>query len=262
MLKIDNLRTVLNKPFEVSIVELEQVDSTSSYLSGLVQNGAREGTVVWSKEQSAGRGQRGNQWVAEPGKNLTFSILLRPSFLPAAGQFMLSKVISLALLNVVRGLIAGEESRSVKIKWPNDIYIGRSKVAGILIENSIQIASIQHSIIGIGLNLNQQTFPAEAGNAASIIHFTEQPLDIRAVLIKLLVEIEKQYSRLQFGNSELIDKEYLDNLFGLNLRLTFIATGLNLEGEITGITESGNICIRSADGAQMNFGFKEVEFVF
>lgn len=144
---------------------LESCSSTNTILAA--RHDAPHGTVVATHTQTAGRGQRGNSWEAEPGKNLTFSMLLRPTCLPAAHQFELSMVVSLAIADAIdENLPNGVKTT---IKWPNDIYIGEEKVCGILIENRLAGMNVEQAIAGIGINVNQQKFLSEAPNPTSII---------------------------------------------------------------------------------------------
>ncbi|HZX59878.1 MAG TPA: biotin--[acetyl-CoA-carboxylase] ligase, partial [Mucilaginibacter sp.] len=116
-----------------------------------------DGTVIMADDQHAGRGQQNNRWHSEPGKNLTFSLLLRPSFLSVTRQFDLTRAVSMGIIEALRPFL-GEK---LKIKWPNDIYYEDRKMGGILIENTLQSNQIKNSVIGIGLNINQEAFPAE-----------------------------------------------------------------------------------------------------
>src|ERR1035437_6675835 len=147
-------------------IEIEKTDSTNSYLSKLLgEKTLFEGTVVITNRQEMGRGQRGTTWESEPNKNLTLSILLHPTFLRPDEQFQLNKAISLGVAGFVVGVL--QVDVDVKIKWPNDIYIRNKKVAGILIENSVSGNNLQHSIIGIGINVNQEKFSAKLPNPTS-----------------------------------------------------------------------------------------------
>ena len=135
-----------------SLVFMPECHSTNDEASRLIQNSnVLEGTVVITGNQTAGRGQRGNAWFSEPGKNLTFSILIKPSFLSVKNQFYLNIAFSLGLFDYLKEVLKTE----VKIKWPNDILVNGKKICGILIENHLQAQHIQHSIVGIGLNVNQ-----------------------------------------------------------------------------------------------------------
>jgi len=140
-----------------NFVTLKEVDSTNNFLKDLVSNSKplMEGTVIMAENQFAGRGQQQNGWFTEAGKNLTFSLLLKPHFLDIADQFDMVRVISLGVFDALEPLVG----KKLKIKWPNDIYYGDHKLGGILIENLIQAGQIRNSIIGIGINVNQERFP-------------------------------------------------------------------------------------------------------
>ncbi len=139
---------------------------------------APHGLLIAAREQTAGRGQRGNTWESEPGANLTFSMLLRAP-LPARRQFELSMLVSLAVVRFVDELIAPLKA---EIKWPNDIYVGDRKICGILIEHSLAGAMLDRSIAGIGINLNQERFLSDAPNPVSVVQLTGRKVDIYAAL--------------------------------------------------------------------------------
>ncbi len=162
--------------------------STSAVLAGMED--AATGTVTATHCQTAGRGQRGNSWEAEPGKNLTFSMLLRPRNIPAARQFELSMLVALETADTVRELLSVvPEPPSVAVKWPNDIYAGDRKIAGLLIENTLSGSAIERSIVGIGLNVNQKVFLSDAPNPVSAIHFTHSEIRLEPLLQQLCSRI-------------------------------------------------------------------------
>jgi BirA family biotin operon repressor/biotin-[acetyl-CoA-carboxylase] ligase len=144
---------------------LKEVDSTNNFLKELLSNSTPlvEGTVIMAENQYAGRGQQHKSWHTEPGKNLTFSILLMPVFLPVEDQFDLTRVVSLGVFDALWPITGNK----LKIKWPNDLYYGDNKLGGILIENIIQSGKIKASVIGIGLNINQESFPPYLPNPKS-----------------------------------------------------------------------------------------------
>lgn len=148
----------------MEFIELDTVTSTSSHLAAM-SAATPHGTVVMAREQTAGRGQRGNSWEAEPGANITLSLLLRPAGLHPSRQFIISQAVSLAIVGMLDALVAGHR---VSIKWPNDIYVDDRKICGILIENSITGSGINHCIVGIGLNVNQTRFLSDAPNPVSL----------------------------------------------------------------------------------------------
>ncbi|MDO8928149.1 MAG: biotin--[acetyl-CoA-carboxylase] ligase, partial [Bacteroidota bacterium] len=188
-----------------TIIRIPSADSTNNYANGQLQaNTLPEGTVFLAYEQTAGRGQLKNFWESEPGKNLTFSIVVFPDFLDIRRQFMLSKVVTLGIYTAL-----GKYVDKLRIKWPNDIYAGDQKLGGILIENSIMYSSIKSSVIGIGINVNQTDFKSNAPNPVSLKNLTNQQFDGEVVLSEILSGIDRYYSLLRDGAEEQIDREFI-----------------------------------------------------
>ncbi len=238
-----------------SLVSLPTCHSTNDYASSLLSEGnPLEGTLIITPEQTAGKGQRGNTWEAEAGKNLTFSLIFKPSFLKVTHQFHLNIISSLA----VRATVSYFLQTEVKVKWPNDIYLNNKKIAGILIQNSIKKDSIGFSIIGIGLNVNQETFSDK--KAISLKNFSSQEFNINAILNNLLENLEAYYMKLRSGQLKELSEEYKSNLFRLEEECSYEAEGISFQGKITGIDESGRLIILSGNERRV-FSFKEVEFL-
>ena len=211
------------------------------------------GTVIMADHQTAGRGQYGNKWLAPAKKNLTVSFFLKTDFVLATNQFNLNKAISLAVYDCLTHFF----TEDCKIKWPNDIYVGNKKIAGILIENRLQGKYLRDSIIGIGLNVNQTEF-YDVNHAISMCLITKQELDLQKVLEILCVALEKRYLELQSGKN--LDKEYLQNLFRFNIPSLFRCNEDVFEGRITDIDNMGRLVIESGN-INRNFNIKEVSFV-
>ncbi|RZK35560.1 MAG: biotin--[acetyl-CoA-carboxylase] ligase, partial [Hymenobacter sp.] len=140
------------------------------------ENRASEGCTVMTGHQTAGRGQRGNQWLAAANENLTLSVVWHPTFLAATEQFLLSQVVALAALDWARRWLGASGETSLRVKWPNDLYAGDQKLGGILIENTLSGLKIQYSIVGIGLNVNQQAFAVPTATSLSLL--TGRPYDL------------------------------------------------------------------------------------
>ncbi|MCO6499770.1 MAG: biotin--[acetyl-CoA-carboxylase] ligase [Vicingus serpentipes] len=237
-------------------INLEKVDSTNTYLKQLLADSKDliEGLVVITQQQELGRGQRGNYWQSEPNKNITFSLLIRPK-ISVSDQFMISKTIS---LGVVDFLIA-EGIKNVTIKWPNDIYIENTKIAGILIENVLKGSSIDAVIVGVGLNVNQLWF-ANLPNATSLRLINGVEFDLEETLNKLLFFIEKRYLILKKLNFFSLDKDYIKHLFRINeLHNYEISNGI-VQGEIVGVSQSGKLQI-NINGVVQEFDLKEVKMI-
>ncbi len=209
-----------------------------------------EGDLIWAHSQSAGRGQRGNKWVTDE-QNLTFSIILEPTGLAAADQFLIAQVTALAL---VKTLVSyGIEAR---IKWTNDIYIGDKKVAGVLIENSLSNGVVSRSIIGIGLNVNQLEFDSSLPNPTSMSLHTNQRYDREQVLRRV-------HSYLfEIINSADIAKEYNSLLYRLDERHTYrLADGTLINATLIGVAPRGELQLRHDSGEVVGYLFKEITFV-
>jgi BirA family biotin operon repressor/biotin-[acetyl-CoA-carboxylase] ligase len=235
----------------------EQVASTNSYAMELLSNTkpVAGGTVIMAVSQSAGRGQQGNSWEAEPGKNLTLSLVLYPDFLEAGKQFYLSKIISLAVAEVVRSYVQGE----VRVKWPNDIYYGRRKLGGVLIENILMGSSIKTSVAGIGLNVNQEQF-ACGPQAISLKNITGKETDLGEVLETLCEAVEKRYFQLKAGKFGEIDEEYLTHLFRLEEYAAYRSDKGLFHGTITGVSEEGRLRILTHN-AEEEYDLREIQFI-
>jgi BirA family transcriptional regulator, biotin operon repressor / biotin---[acetyl-CoA-carboxylase] ligase len=192
-----------------NILFINNLPSTNTYAASLLRdNELAEGTVIYTNHQSSGRGQGGNKWESEDGKNLLISIVLFPSMIIPAEQFHLSMAISLGICDFL-----DRYTSSVSIKWPNDIYVNNDKIAGILIENSIMGNLIEHTIAGIGINLNQKKFLSDAPNPVSLSNLTGKEYDLSECLIKLVSDLDKRYKSLIAGNAALIKAHYLSRLY-------------------------------------------------
>ncbi|MCL6260401.1 biotin--[acetyl-CoA-carboxylase] ligase [Aquiflexum sp. TKW24L] len=237
------------------VIFLTECHSTNDeVLERLRRREIAEGSMVITDNQTKGRGQRGNQWVSKPNMNITFSLLLQPNFLAPSEQFYLNMIISLAVVDLL-----GEYSADLKIKWPNDIlHQSDGKLGGILIENIINQKGIEHSVIGIGLNVNQTVF--ELPKVTSLKLLTGQNVD-RWELIRLLVaKIEKGYMALKKGEIKKIKSDYLSRLYRFE-EWFYYDDGIIFEGKIKGIDENGKIIIEKRNGVVAFYGLKEVIFL-
>jgi len=242
------------------IIELEESESTNRYAFNLLsKNDVAEGTVITAMYQSSGRGLGNNKWESEKGKNLTLSIILYPSFLPLDKQFMLNKMISLGIYDMISHLI--QNIQTVKIKWPNDIYIGNKKVSGTLIENAIVGNTFQQAIIGIGININQDIFFSDATNPVSLKNITNKEFDKKECLDLLCSCIEERYSQLKDSFYNLLDEEYLSALFRKDELATYIYKNQMIVAAIKEISEEGKLILETIEKEIIECNFKEIEFV-
>ncbi|MCT4602605.1 MAG: biotin--[acetyl-CoA-carboxylase] ligase [Marinifilum sp.] len=238
------------------IVRKNEINSTNNFALELIKSeNSAAGTVVLTLNQTKGRGQQTNSWESESGKNLTISIILRPEFLPITQQFQISMVISLGVYDYLRQYVNG-----VAIKWPNDIYVGDKKIAGILIEHSIMGSVLSTSVCGIGLNINQTKFISNAPNPISLSNCTRKAYDLEKELVKLLECIESRYFQLKDGFTDQLEKDYLNTMYQVNEVHTYQDENGIFKGKIVGITELGQLRVE-ADGEERIYNFKEVSFI-
>ncbi len=241
-----------------NLVTLTEVDSTNNFLKQSLANSTplTEGTVIMAESQYAGRGQQSNKWHSEPGKNLTFSLLLKPSFLPVNQQFSLTIAISVGIIKALQKVLGAE----VKIKWPNDVYFNDGKLGGVLIENMVQGQQIKNAIIGIGLNINQVNFDPAVPNPVSVKQILHKDYDAKHLLSEICACIEAAYLMLKAGNINTLKAFYLQNLYWLNELRPFRINGEQLEGRIEDVTATGQLVV-SFDNELRLFNFKEIEFL-
>jgi len=239
------------------IIRVEQLDSTNSYALQLINDtNPSGGTVVMALNQTKGRGQQTNVWESKSGKNLTISLILRPDFIKAQDQFQVSMLISLGVKDYLNTYI-----KNVSVKWPNDIYVGDKKIAGILIEQSIMGEYLSHSVCGIGLNINQEEFLSDAPNPISLHMLTNKDYDLEEELTKLLAAIENRYSQLQNGEDSYLEKEYLKAMYWMNETHDFEDEDGDFTGRIIGISEFGQLLIQNTNNEIRTYNFKEVSFI-
>ncbi|MDR2292615.1 MAG: biotin--[acetyl-CoA-carboxylase] ligase [Prevotellaceae bacterium] len=238
------------------ILWYSETESTNDLAHAAVSKNEPNGTVFVADSQTKGRGQRNNTWESEPSKNLTFSIILYPAFLKVEEQFLLSKAISVAIVDLLN-----EYGLPAKIKWPNDIYAGDKKITGILIENSIIGNHLASSVIGVGLNVNQRIFVSDAPNPTSIAIELEKEFDRKTLLKRLLFLFEKRYKALASHSCETLEKDYFSYLYR-NDGFYLYASGKNkFNAKIAGISNIGELLLETENGKQRKFGFKEITFV-
>ena len=236
-----------------SWIKYDTVPSTNTTLSTLIkQQQLDEGVIVIADYQEAGRGQGEHSWLSHRGENLLMSLLLFPAFLSASEQFHMSRVASLALCDALEEV--GVDS---VIKWPNDILTEKGKIAGILIEHGIISDHIAHTIIGIGLNLNQTEFPPFPVPATSL-HLETGKMTRVADMGKIVEScLLGRYGELKEGLQKELEKEYVRKLFRAGILSVFKAGDELFEGIIRGVTDSGELMVEIR-GDLRTFGYDAI----
>jgi len=241
------------------IVKLDATDSTNQYLKELMLSGEVEDfTTVVAKKQLQGRGQMGAKWESESGKNLTMSVLKKFDEFPISNQFLLNICASLAVLNTLKELSVPDLS----VKWPNDILSGTSKICGILIENMLVGSQIQTSILGIGLNVNQQGFNT-LSNASSLKLLLGRTLNLEELLHKILESLKVNFLKLDKNANSELWSAYENNLFRKDKPSTFKDVGGNIfMGFIRKISAHGKLVVELEDAVFKEFDLKEIQLLF
>ncbi len=239
------------------IIYIEETASTNNMLKELyhANNNLAEFTMVSAGYQTAGRGQQGNVWVSEKNKNIMCSILLKPTFLHARNQFALSEAVALSVATYLDSFCDG-----AKVKWPNDIYYRDKKICGILIENILQSHCISASIVGIGINVNQTTFPPDAPNPVSLSQLTGQEHDLANLTKGLRQSLIMHYNLLAFPiEMERMHEKYMMKLCNFGQQARYADASGTFDGKIVDIERpEGKLVIEDSCGKIRKYGFKEV----
>jgi BirA family biotin operon repressor/biotin-[acetyl-CoA-carboxylase] ligase len=239
-------------------IKVSATDSTNVFLRELHRrNIFFENLCLVAQNQTKGRGQRGAGWDSEPGKNLTFSLLLQGLQLPAQQHFKLNAAVSLALVAVLAEL----QIENLSVKWPNDILSGNCKIAGILVENVLKNGNIKDSVVGIGLNVNQENFSG-LPKAASLKSITGKDFDLEVLLKKLSTEIESKVFDYKNRKIEEVLEKYHQHLFRMGKVSDFeLSSGEKIQGEIIGVSEEGKLLVDTEKGKK-EFLLKEVKLQY
>lgn len=240
------------------IINLESTASTNNYaIEQIKLNKIKEGSIIWADEQTAGKGQLTNKWSSSPKKNATFSIVLYPNFIDLSSIFTLSQFVSLAL----RDFLVSVGIKEVSIKWPNDIYVGNKKIAGILIENSLKGKNIKTAIIGIGLNVNQTKFPSWVPNPISMKMITNDNYLLDGCLKSLCLHLNHRYEELVNGELKTLHNDYLKAVYRFGIPTKFKIKNQEFEATIIDVNQAGKLRLSFPSGDKQLFEFKEVEMV-
>lgn len=241
--------------FQFQFIHLNSVDSSNIYALELLDHKKPlNGVIVTTKFQERGKGQLGQSWQSEYGKNLLFSIIVEPK-VKLEDQFKISQLVSISLKEWLDTLTVGE----VQIKWPNDILVGSKKVAGVLIENSIQGREISNSIIGIGLNVNQKEFSPFPRPATSLLREKNQEYDLVVLLKDFLNLFWDNFQAFKIQSVNLNDR-YLSSLYGYGKPLRFSDKNGEFLGVIIGVLPNGKLQV-NRNGKLKSYDLKELKFL-
>lgn len=241
---------------DFSVVTIDEVESTQSYLIELSnKTELQEGVVINALSQFKGIGQFENKWESESGKNLTFSLLLKPYFLNPCDQFLLTQVLSLAISDY----LLKQTDKTVSIKWPNDIYIGKNKICGILVKNQLLGSCFENAFCGIGLNVNQEKFPP-LPNPTSLYLETGKKYDLNKVLQEILKYIDLRYTQLKSGQLEILQQDYMKRLLYNGVFANYIYKGVEIEARIFDVNDFGHLLLEDREGNDISCELKEIIF--
>lgn len=240
---------------DLEIIRLEEADSTNNYLQTHRSECTRPVTLVTAEYQTAGRGQRGNSWESERGRNLVFSLLVHPK-LPVSHIFALSEACALAIRDALAAFTEG-----IEVKWPNDIYWHDRKIAGILIETTLTGKMIEDGIIGVGININQECFLSDAPNPVSLLQILghETPRE----------EVLQQITRHFLANLDDLSQGRFDDLHQRYMQVLYRRQGFHpyrdeqgpFLAEIVGVEPTGHLILKDTEGKERRYAFKEVETI-
>ena len=234
------------------------LDSTNQYaLNLLSKSRPSEGTVISTYRQTHGRGQIGRKWEGEPDKNIAISLILYPSFLDVRQQFLLNQGMALA----VADFLSEYAPKAVKVKWPNDIYLEDKKVAGILIQNTVSGSRFQSSVVGVGVNVNQEIFPPVLPNPTSLKLKTGREYDLRTLISALCHYLEARYLQVKSGQVAQLKSDYLEQLYRRGQPTVFHPSGgPPFKGSIQGVDEAGKLLIEKENGERAAFDLQSIKY--
>jgi BirA family biotin operon repressor/biotin-[acetyl-CoA-carboxylase] ligase len=236
---------------------LDSVDSTNNYAANLLNlSSPPEGSVITARHQTEGRGQRGAHWESKAGENLLMSLICYPKTIGIDEQFYVSKCAALAVSEMTQDLTG----KKADIKWPNDIYVDDQKIAGILIELQWSEKKLNSAIVGIGLNVNQDTF--DGLRATSLRNLTGKTHDVEAIMKMLMRYLEKYYIKLISRQFSPIDQEYRSRLYKLGIQATYLYNGQPMNASIVGVDAHGKLRLTKEDGTSLLCDLKEISMQF
>ena len=240
-----------------NIIKLDAISSTNDYLKKKYKsNNCKDGDIIWTKEQTNGKGQREKRWISQKGKSLTISVYKEFDKFKVSNSFILNALISTSIVKTLEKI----GLKKVRIKWPNDIMSGNKKLGGILIENFIKSELISSSIIGIGLNINEDKFK-DLPNATSLFMEINQKVKLKKILNVLTQELFSSFNLLK-DNQNSIVKSYSSYLWKHNTLNNFKQKKNQFRAKVKGVNSSGNLILEMSDGSISDFNSNEIKMIY
>lgn len=246
-------------------ISLHETDSTNNYVKRMIANQnveAHDELIVTTDVQTAGRGQRGNSWETEPNKNLIYTMLVHPESLLPSHIFFLSEVVALSVCQALKSFLPPEKAERMSVKWPNDIYYGDKKMAGILIETDLMGRRVANGIVGVGVNVNQEHFLSDAPNPVSLHQITGHETDREEVLTAIIEHFDHLYGMMLRGETERLHALYKTALYrGEGFHLYEENENGRFEARIRDVEPTGHLLLENRQGVVKRYAFKEVAFI-
>lgn len=244
-------------PLGLPFVELPFTDSTNNYARALIKEGkGQHGIAVFTNDQQAGKGQRGKTWIAEKGKNMALSLVIKPNFLTISQQFQLSALAAIASLELISEITNG----NCAIKWPNDLYWQDRKAGGILIESIVSASgNWDWAIIGIGINVNQEKFPEDLPNPVSLKQITGKDQEPKELALLLCKKLDYYFQQLEKKGFHALYQTYLNQLYQKDQVVRFKKGAAAFNATIETVTPTGELVINHAIKETIPFG--QIEWV-
>lgn len=242
-------------------INIGETDSTSNYIKSHLSELDNQPenvklVVAYSDFQTAGRGQGTNHWESERGKNLLFSILCHPVWVPIQSQFLISEAIALSIRDALSAYVD-----DITIKWPNDIYWKDKKISGTIIENSLQGGHIKDCVVGTGVNVNQQEFHSDAPNPVSLYQIIGKESDRKILLKDIVTRFQSYLDDIRNGSYEKIVSFYMSFLYRSHGFFPFRDKDGEFEAAIVEVEDDGHLILRDKGDVIRSYAFKEVEFI-
>lgn len=259
-MKLQKKLYLCKRIMDFKVIHIDETDSTNRWLRD--SDGSFVTSADVTKEpslcvvadyQTAGKGCGTNTWESERGKNLTFSLLLHPEEIPASCQFRISEAVSVALCQTLESYIYNK----VEIKWPNDIYVGDKKICGMLIENRLQGSVIKDSIVGIGLNVNQDSFHSDAPNPVSLLQILGEEVERDEVLSVFLKALNDVFAM----EIEALSAAYRQRLYRQDGFYEYRDANGSFKAKLLNVLADGRLVLLDTDGKARYYAFKEVSFI-